>query len=236
MNITGNITGNITKNIFESIVGTHMKVVLKNTRKALNAILIATILGLGLSFSTAQEASTLTPVQTETELNAQETTTSEQTEANQSQNSAVITTVVTTPTTDTATKSTESGVCDALANQIVSNLANYPDWQLSLNDANGNVQGLGEMEAGSLTLQLFNASAKELYLYFFTDAEAISIANRSGLRISLFDRDSSVASNDTSYGSRGIIINATIGEDREALPINDCILPFEQVFPNYTIK
>jgi len=217
--------------VLESIVGNQMKARQINIRKVLKPILIAIMLCI-LGFGLAQETtSTLTPVQTtqsETELSAQENTPTEVVDLDSQTPAVITTTVVTTPTADTT--SPESGVCDALASQITNNLAEYSDWQISLNDDNGNVQGLGEMGPGGLELQLFNPSARELYLYYFTDEKAISIANSSGLRISLFERDSS------SVDSRGIIINALIGENREALPINECILPFEKVFPNYIIK
>ena len=227
-------------NYLESIVGIKMKVYKNYNRKALMSILVAMMLSLASlgCFSVAQETSTLTPVQTETTLNAQETT--EDVVDIKPQDAAVITTTITTtPTVEVKQDTPESRVCDALANQIINNLEQYPDWQISLNDSNGNVQGLGTMTPSGLELELFNANARELYLYYFTDEKAITIANSSGLRISLIQRDSAQGASSTyatDSSGRGIIINATIGEDREALPINDCILPFEQVFPNYSIK
>lgn len=223
-------------NVLESIVGNLMKARQLKLQKILKPILSALIVGiLGVGFGLSQEAeSTLTPVQvvqTETELSAKDATATEE-DVNQG-GAIVTTTVTTTPLDDTSNldaKNPESLVCDALATQIKSNLADYPDWQISLNDDYGNVQGLGEMGPNGLELQLFNSNATELYLYYFTDEEAITIANSSGLRISLFERDGSGAD------SRGIIINATIGKNREAQPINECILPFEKVFPNYVIK
>lgn len=224
----------------ESIVGITMKAI-NPARKALKAMLATIILSLAclglLSISIAQETSTLTPVQTESTLQPQDSP-EEVINLTPDGTSVVVTTVVTTPAVETkiVDSNPESQVCNALAVQIVDNLANYPDWQISLNDANGNVQGLGEMGSDGLELQLFNPNAKELYLFYFTDEKAITIANSSGLRISLFEKDNGVATSSTGTDSRGIIINATIGENREASPINECILPFEQVFPNYVIK
>ena len=208
------------------------------------SILVAIMLSLAFfsSLSVAQETSTLTPVQTD--LSAQEGTTEEVIDINL-KDSAVITTTITTtpiaekPDIEIEADNPESRVCNALANQIINNLEQYPDWQISLNDSNGNVQGLGTMTPSGLELELFNPNARELYLYYFTDEKAITIANSSGLRISLIQRDSAQGASSTyatDSNGRGIIINAVIGEDREARPINDCILPFEDVFQNYSIK
>jgi len=226
-------------NYLESLVGIKMKVYKNHNRKALISILVAIILSLAFvtSIGVAQETSTLTPVQTETDLEA---TDNETLVDIQPQNPDMITTtVITTTEIDAVEDNPEARVCRVLANQIINNLENYDDWQISLNDDNGNVQGLGTMTPFGLELELFNQNAKELYLYYFTDEKAITIANSSGLRISLIQRDSAQGASSTyatDASGRGIIINATIGKDREAVPINDCILPFEDVFPNYSIK
>ncbi len=231
-------------------VGIKMKVHINYNGKALKSILVTIVLVLSLaffatSFSVAQETSTLTPVQTETNLTAQEATTQTNNtedvvvDINPQDSAIITTTIVTTPEIEVKADNPESRVCDVLANQIINNLEQYPDWQISLNDSNGNVQGLGTMTPSGLELELFNPNARELYLYYFTDEKAITIANSSGLRISLIQRDNTQGASSTyatDSNGRGIIINAVIGEDREARPINDCILPFEDVFQNYSIK
>lgn len=240
-------------NYLANIVGIKMKVhknynrkVLKKAHsKTLMSILMIIMLSVMLfatSFGLAQETSTLTPVQTETNLTAQESTKTEDSvdittnDLTPKDSSVITTTVTTTPisTSDVTdqTDNPESRVCDALGSQVISNLANYDNWEIRLDDRNGNVQGEGTMKASGLELRLFNLSAQELYLYFFTNAEAISIANSNALRISLFEED--VSEYSAGSDSRGIIINATI-QDGVAQPINTCILPFEDVFPNYRI-